>query len=155
MSLNAEVEHLRSLPLFARIDPVKLKLLAFTSQRIRFQPGQVLFRQGDVGDAAYLVLGGTADVYVSAEGREFHFSTVKAGSIIGEIAILCDVPRTATVIARDGLDTLQIMKDRFWWLITEFPDISIGIMRVLAKRLASGTAELAQVRARVAPREER
>jgi CRP-like cAMP-binding protein len=147
MSLNDEVEHLRSLPLFARIAPAKLKLLAFTSQRLRFSPGQALFHQGDVGDAAYLLLEGTADVYVSAGAREIHLSSIDAVSIVGEIAILCDVPRTATVIARSELDTLQILKDRFWWLIAEFPEVGVELMRVLAKRLADRTAELAEARA--------
>jgi CRP-like cAMP-binding protein len=146
MSLNAEVEHLRSLPLFARIDPAKLKLLAFTSQRLRFKAGEVLFRQGDVGDAAFLALAGSADVFVTAGAREMKLATVEAVSIIGEIAILCDVPRTATVIAASELDTLQITKDRFWWLIAEFPEISMEFMRVLAKRLADRTEELTALR---------
>ena len=70
MSLNEEVEVLRRVPLFARIDPAKLKLLAFTSERLVFPAGSELFHQGDTGDAAYILLDGEADILVdAAEGR--------------------------------------------------------------------------------------
>ncbi len=52
MSLNEEVDLLRQIPLFSKIDPSKLKLLAFTSERLTFGSGQDLFQQGDVGDTA-------------------------------------------------------------------------------------------------------
>ena len=55
MSLNEEVEVLRSVPLFAKIEPSKLKLLAFTSERLTFLPGGELFHQGDPGEAAYII----------------------------------------------------------------------------------------------------
>ncbi len=51
-SLSDEVDLLRRIPLFAQIDPSKLKLLAFTSERVAFEEGQTLFKQGDEGDAA-------------------------------------------------------------------------------------------------------
>jgi len=68
MQLKDEVELLRRVPMFAQIAPSKLKLLAFTSDRVSYRPGEVLFNQGDPGDAAYVVLSGTADVLVSAGG---------------------------------------------------------------------------------------
>ncbi|MGE0212842.1 MAG: cyclic nucleotide-binding domain-containing protein, partial [Parvibaculaceae bacterium] len=61
MLLKDEVGLLKKVPLFAQMDPAKLKLLAFTSERMAFQPGQVLFRQGDQGDAAYVIISGDAD----------------------------------------------------------------------------------------------
>jgi CRP-like cAMP-binding protein len=146
MALNDEVDLLRRLPLFAQVERAKLKLLAFTSERLRFETGQVLFRQGDVGDAAYVVLDGTADVLVSNGTNEIKIGFIEPSSIVGEIAILCDVPRTATVKATSPLETLQIKKERFWWLIAEFPQIGIEIMRVLAIRLNMRTAELVEAR---------
>ena len=57
---------LRQVPLFSGVAPAKLKLLAFTSDRVTYAPGQMLFRQGDVGDAAYVVLSGKAEVMVDS-----------------------------------------------------------------------------------------
>jgi CRP/FNR family transcriptional regulator, cyclic AMP receptor protein len=58
MSLKEEYEVLRRVPFFAEIEPSKLKLLAFMSERVGFDPGMRLFRQGDPGDAAYLIIAG-------------------------------------------------------------------------------------------------
>lgn len=152
MALNDEVERLRQVPLFAQIEPAKLKLLAFTSERLRFESGQVLFRQGDVGDAAYVVLSGNADVLVSKGASDIKVSSVGPNSIVGEIAILCDVPRTATVKAVSALDTLKIKNDQFRWLLKEFPEIAVEVMRVLADRLSRTTAELTEARSALAAR---
>ena len=70
MSLIKDVEVLRSIPIFAKIEPAKLKLLAFTSERLRFMDGDEICHQGEVGDAAYIILEGEADVLVDTpEGR--------------------------------------------------------------------------------------
>jgi len=63
-------------------------------------------------------------------------------AIIGEIAILCDVPRTATVRADSTLVTLRISKDLFFRLVNEFPQMAVEIMRELARRLEKTTAQL-------------
>ena len=152
MSLSQDVEVLRSIPLFAKIEPAKLKLLAFTSDRMSFDPGQILFEQGDAGDAAYVVLSGSAEVLVNRAGSQIKVADLEKNAIVGEIAILCDVPRTATVRAHDRLDTLRISKDQFLRLLAEFPDIAIEIMRVLADRLGRTTAELSEARAQLSRR---
>lgn len=142
MSLTEEVELLRNIPLFAKIEPAKLKLLAFTSERLSFDSGQELFSQGDDGDAAYIVISGSADVVVSTEAGPLTVATLGRNDIVGEIAILCDVPRTATVRATEPLEALRISKDLFFRLIKEFPEIAIQIMRELAERLDRTTAQL-------------
>jgi CRP/FNR family cyclic AMP-dependent transcriptional regulator len=142
MSLNEEVEALRRIPLFAKIEPAKLKLLAFTSQRMIYKPGDVLFHQGDPGDAAYVIFGGEADVSVNTPTGPLTVAHLKQNDFVGEIAILCDVPRTATVTAVSELVTLRITKDLFFRLINDFPQIAIEIMRVLAQRLERTTADL-------------
>lgn len=133
--LKEEVNILRSIPLFAKIEPARLKLLAFTSQRLAFEPGQALFNQGDAGDAAYIVLEGQAEVRINTPQGSVRVAEIGRNAIIGEVAILCDVPRTATVIAQSRLVTLRIDKEIFLRLVTEFPQIAIEIMRELAHRL--------------------
>jgi CRP-like cAMP-binding protein len=146
MQLRDEVELLRRVPLFSGVAPAKLKLLAFTSDRVSFDSGQVLFKQGDPGDAAYVVLAGSADVLVSSQSGEIKVATLEPNSIVGEIAILCDVARTATVRANEPLETLRIRKDHFLKLLAEFPEMAVEIMRVLADRLSHTTAELSEAR---------
>lgn len=148
MLLKDEVEMLKRVPIFSRIAPAKLKLLAFTSDRISYSAGQILFHQGDQGDAAYVVLSGTADILVDTPAGEIKVADVNINSIVGEIAILCDVSRTATVKATSKLEVLKISKEHFLKLLSDFPEMAVEIMRVLADRLNHTTSELTAARAK-------
>jgi CRP-like cAMP-binding protein len=142
MSIKEEVEILRNIPLFAKLEPAKLKLLAFTSERLTFEPGQALFQQGDPGDAAYIVIDGEADVLINTAKGPVKVASLGRNAIVGEIAILCDVPRTATVTAKDKTVTLKINKETFFRLVTEFPQMAVEIMRELARRLEKTNEQL-------------
>ena len=142
MSLNEEVELLRNIPLFAKLEPSKLKLLAFTAERITYDADQTLFSQGDVGDAAYIIVDGAAKVIVDTPDGELEVAELGRNDFVGEIAILCDVPRTATVRASSKTITLRITKDLFFRLVAEFPEMSVEIMRELASRLEQTTQQL-------------
>jgi CRP-like cAMP-binding protein len=142
MSLKEEVEILRQIPLFAKIEPSKIKLLAFTSERLTFQPGDLVCKQGDNGDAAYFIMAGSADVIVDTPSGPLTVATLSKNDVVGEIAILIDIPRTATIQAASELTTLKITKDVFFRMVTEFPEMAVEMMRVLAERLVRTTAEL-------------
>ena len=150
MSLAEEYELLRRVPFFAGIEPAKLKLLAFMSERVGYDPGKVLFHQGDRGDAAYLIIEGEADIIIDSPSGPMTVATLSANDIVGEMAILGDVPRTATVQAKGRLVALRIAKDPFMRMIREFPTMAVSIMRELAHRLELNnrqlTAALSEVR---------
>ena len=135
MSLKEELELLQRIPFFANVEPAKLKLLAFTSERVAFEPDQVLFKQGDPGDAAYIIVEGEAEVLVETQAGPTLVATFAKNAFFGEMAILCDIPRTATMRAKGRLVTLRISKDLFLRLITEFPTMAVAMMRELAHRL--------------------
>ena len=143
MSLLQEVEALRAVPLFARMEPSKLKLLAFTSERVRFAAGESLFEQDEIGRSAYIIIDGEAEVLIRTPTGPRVVATVGKNDFVGEIAILCDVPRTASVRARTDLVTLVISKDLFFRLLTEFPQMAIEMLRVLAQRLEKTTKAVA------------
>ncbi len=149
MLLMEEVEMLRRTPLFSKIPPAKLKLIAFTSDRVKYNEGQVVCRQGDAGDAAYVVLTGTADVLVNAKDGQIKVAVIEPNSVIGEISVLCDISRTATVRARAPLEVLRITKDHFLKMLTDFPEMGIEIMRDLAEKLSRTTAELSECRSKL------
>ena len=146
MSLNEEVDLLRQIPMFQKVEQSKLKLLAFTSERLVFQPGQVICEQGEPGDSMYVIVDGEADVIVNLPNGPLTVATLKKNSFFGEIAILCDVPRTATVKATSTLTTLRITKDLFYRLVSEFPQMTIEIMREIAARLDRTTQDLQSTR---------
>lgn len=135
MSLVQEFELLRQIPFFADMEAPRLKLLAFMSQRVAFDAGRVLFRQGDAADAAYLIIEGEADILVDTATGPVTIATLGRNEILGEMAILCDVPRTATVRAKSRLVALRIAKEPFLRMVREFPKMAVSIMRELAHRL--------------------
>jgi CRP-like cAMP-binding protein len=150
MTLHQDVEALRKIPFFAKIEPAKLKLLAFTSEHVEFGAGDAVCRQGETGDAAYIVLEGAAEVLVDTPSGTLKVATLGPNDIVGEIAILCDVPRTATVRATtDRVVTLKISKDGFFNLVTQFPQVGVEIMHELASRLHQTTQSLTELSTRL------
>lgn len=142
MNLNEEVALLKGVPIFSKVEQAKLKLLAFTSERVNFGVGQEVCHQGDPGDTMYVILGGTADVLIDTPSGQISVAEMKRNSFFGEIAILCDVPRTATIKAKEPLSTLKITKDMFYRLVAEFPEMAIEVMRELAHRLEDTNQKL-------------
>ena len=135
MSLKREYEMLRRVPIFAGIEPAKLKLLAFMCERVGFDPGNRLMRQGDPADAAYLIIDGHAEVILETPSGPVIVATLGVNEVVGEMGILGDAPRAATVRAKDRLIALRIPKEPFMRMLREFPTVTVSIMQQLAQRL--------------------
>jgi CRP-like cAMP-binding protein len=142
MNLNEEVEVLKGVPIFAKMEPAKLKLLAFTGERMTFGTGQEVCHQGDPGDAMYVILGGVADVLIDTDKGQMRVAELKKNGFFGETAILCDAPRNATIKASESLLTLKISKDMFYRLVSEFPTMALEMMRELAHRVEDTNQKL-------------
>jgi CRP-like cAMP-binding protein len=143
MSILEDVEALKRTPLFAKVEPAKLKLMAFAAERTQFRKGEEMFHQGDLADAAYIILEGRADVVIDTPAGPLKVAEVGSNEVVGDIGILCDVPRTATIVVTENLTTLRITKDLFYRMVSDFPTISIEVMRVLAQRLEHANQLLA------------
>jgi len=153
MTLHEDVQILKNIPLFANIDEAKLKILAFTGERLTFEPGERLFGQGERADAAFVVIEGRADVTVDGPKGSIAVAHVERNDIVGEIAILCDVPRTATVTAATRLVVLRLTTEIFFRFVNEFPQMAIEVMRELAQRLEYTTQALSEAYADAGRRE--
>jgi len=148
VSLDVEVEALKQVPLFRGIDPTKLRLLAFMSERVKFRSGERLCEQGERGDSAFIILSGEADITVRTPSGEQRVAKVRRNDMVGEIAILIDVPRTASVIAAGEVVALAVSKESFLKLMSHFPEMALEVTRVLAQRLERTTRQLAELQAR-------
>ena len=142
MSLKQEFELLRRVPLFAEIEPSRLKLLAFMSERVGFDPGRLIVRQGDTADAAYLIIEGHAEVIVETPAGPVILANLGPNETVGEMGILTNMPRNATVRAADRLTALRISKEPFMRMVREFPNISVSIMQELARRVDATNNQL-------------
>ncbi len=140
--LNAETAALARVPLFSEMDPGRLKLLAFASKRLTFAPGEELFRQGDVGDAAYVILKGEVDVFVGEGENEIIVNRLATNELVGDMALLSTNPRLSTVWARTEVEVLELRKELFLELIEGNPHMAAQIARAMSDRLYNMTERL-------------
>jgi MFS family permease len=136
-----ELERLRSLPLFAPLPPATLEHLAGNLVRVPAATGAEITRQGDVGDRFYLVDEG--EVEVISDGVVV--STLGPGDYFGEIALLRDVPRTATVTARTDAALLALERDEFVSAVSGHPASLEAADAVVAARLGRLRPGLASI----------
>src|SRR5260221_12651221 len=113
MSGRADAETLRGIPIFAACDPVHLQLLAFSSERRMFSAGEVLITQGQPGAAAYLLLNGQADLLSEGTPGPVTLGTAGEGALLGEVAMIGDVPYSITAVARTPLAAARIARSLF------------------------------------------
>lgn len=151
MSLDSEVELIRRLPLFAKMDLPTLKLLCFSSERLIFDDGQVVFNFGDSADAAYIMIEGHVAITTPTPTGPVLVGTLGPMDIIGEVAIFANLTRTATVTATSRVDALRIAKEQFMSIIRGNPDAALELIRQLAMRLAKTTVRLTDSLATSAP----
>ncbi len=145
MTLDTEVQSLRQVPMFRDVEPARLKLLAFASERVRFEPGQRLFSQGDVADAAYVILEGSVDVLLKGTEGDMAITRLSRDALLGEMGILAEAPRSASIVAAEPTVALKIDKSVFLELLKQFPQMAMAVMRELAVRLESMNERLQQL----------
>jgi CRP-like cAMP-binding protein len=142
MSLTEELEVIKRIPLFSKVDSARLKLLAFASDRLTFADGQFFFHSGDQCDGAYVIVEGSAEVLAGA--ADALVAKLGPNDLIGEIGMICNKPRTASVRARGTVTALRIPADVFMPMLTEFPEMAIEIAIELAHRLDRTTQQLVE-----------
>ena len=138
ISPNAGVSSiiLRALPIFEMLDDKCLEPLTHVAMLRHISRHTVVLHAGDRTDNIYFVLSGALKVQVSdAEGREVILSMLGPGELFGEMGVLDDHPRSATVLAVEPSEVVVIGKADFKQCLVENPDVSLFIMRNLTKRL--------------------
>lgn len=149
MDLLQEAELLRKVPMFSRLEPAKLKLLAFTSESLSFDDGEILFGVGDPADCAYVIMDGEADVLADTDSGEVVAVTLKTNQLVGEMAVLSHGSRSATIRARGQLTALRISGEAFIKLLTDNPDVSLDVMRQLSEKLAHSHRQFEEMQSRL------
>ena len=142
MSLNQAVEVLQEIPLFRNVGQKQLKVVAMMGETRTYRTHERLFEKGDDGDAAYIIIEGAVDVMIPVDDGERSVATLGKGEIFGEIAVLCDQPRSTAIEAHSDLEVLRLDRTVVLNLIREFPDISLEMVRILGRRLERTTGEL-------------
>ncbi len=125
-------QQLASVPLVAGLEPRVRRRLAEVGKRRTYTADQAIVKEGTTGTALYIVLSGTARVERAGGER---LGELKAGDFFGELALLEEHPRTASVVAETETECLLFPAWEFSALMDEHPEIAVPIMRALIGRL--------------------
>ena len=128
---------LRRVPLFEGLDPEDLQRIAATSVERTYADGEALMREGEVGDElVVLVAGSVRVVRQDADRSERLIRTYDAGDHIGELAVLRERPRAATVLADGEVRGVAIGGEALKSILRERPDAAMSMLATLAERIS-------------------
>jgi len=139
VDLYQEAEELKKVPMFSRLEASKLKLMAFTSEAVEFHDQDILFHLNDPSDSAYVIMSGEVEILVETDEGMVPVVTRGKNEIIGEMAVLTNLPRSATLRAKGHVRTLRISNDAFLKLLSNTPEVALDVMRQLSLKLAEST----------------
>ena len=111
-----------------------------------YEDGEILMRQGDVGDVMFVIQEGEVEVVHERDGRETPLAVIGEGGLVGEMAIFLREPRTATVRAKGRVRALTVDKKNFLRRVNEDPSIAFRIVETLSRRVRELSAEVARLR---------
>jgi CRP-like cAMP-binding protein len=132
---NAKVELMRKAPLFSSCSKRELAEIASLADEIDFPQGKTLIKEGERGREFFVLIEGTVDVRKEGRVLAHRGST----DCFGEMALILDAPRMATVTTTSPVRALVLTDRAFRDLIQRSPDIQLKILRSLAQRLAHET----------------
>jgi len=111
-----------------------------------YRSGEIIVRQGDVGDCMYVIQEGEAEVLVEKEGKEILLRIAGRGEIIGEMAVFEKMKRSATVRAAGNVRVLTVDKKNFLRRIHEDPTLAFRVVEVMSKRIRELSEEIARLK---------
>jgi len=127
---------LRRVPLLAGLDEAQLDALAAGSIRRNYPRGRTIVSEGDPSQSLYILLSGRAKVQRSdAEGKEVILAVLGSGDWFGEMSMIDDAPRSASVITLESCDFMAIDKSSFKTMLMQSPEVCMAVMRGLVNRL--------------------
>ena len=131
MAEAAYAHYLRNVPIFVGLSAAELETVARSLKERTYEPGAVIVRQGDPGIGFFLIVEGKVEV--RRDGQRIR--DMGPGEFFGEMALLEERARTATVTARERTRCLQLVRWDFRALLQEHPEIAVRLLEVVVRRL--------------------
>lgn len=148
--LREMIDFFINLPLFEQINAEEVKVVARHMESIDLNAGDILFRESDKGNYVFFIKEGQLDVLKKSEtsGKNVTLTTLCEGQSIGEMSIIDDFPRSATIQARSRSKLYILSKSAFDMILNKHPKIGIkllkGISRLLTRNLRETSSRLAE-----------
>ncbi|WP_029920562.1 cyclic nucleotide-binding domain-containing protein [Nevskia soli] len=124
--------------------PVALQSLIATASVLAFKPGEHLFREGEPGDCLHLIRKGSVTISRHMDGRDVVLAYVPAGQYVGEMALVSNIPRSATVTAAVATETIRIDGEAFKAMLAQDPPVKARVEEIYKNRLARNVSALQQ-----------
>ncbi len=142
LSLMERILFFKRVPLFTELSPSDLKQVASIAHEETFSDGATIVREGDVGDVMFTIVSGEVRVVAGQGQKQIELARRKAGEYVGEMALISNEPRIATLIAVGYVRTLCIDQKSFEALLRDRPDVSLVVIQVLCRRLKEASRRL-------------
>lgn len=142
MSVRADAENLRLIPIFKDCDPVALQVMAFAAERQNFLPGEAIIGQGKKAKSAFFIMSGTARVL----NRDEVIGRAEPGALLGEMAMISGALYAVTAIADVSVTTARIDTALFLRVADEYPEFGRSVLAALSRKLDHSVKELDSIR---------
>ena len=133
---NDAAPHLKMVALFSGLSDEAVSDMASRVEKHTLAEGAVLMRKGDPGDSLYIIRTGWVKIVTEGpDGRELVLNQFGAGEVVGEMSVIDQEPRSATVIAMTPLEVLELKSDIFLATLGRQPELALRVMRNLSARV--------------------
>jgi HEAT repeat protein len=136
LSVIERVLFLRKVSLFADLSPADLERVAQLVEERGYADGEVIAAEGEVGEELHIVVEGTIRVVQGREGSEREIVRRSSGDVVGEMSLIAQAPRIASLIADGPVRTIRFGRHEFESMLRERAGVALAVMRVLVQRLA-------------------
>ena len=136
-SQDTKVQALKGVSLFAGLSRKELVQLERVCEDLEVEPGKVLCKEGEIGHEFFVIVDGK--VQVTRKGRRV--ATLSNGDFLGEIALVTELPRTATVTAETAVRFFVLTRREFHAVLDQSPSVERKVLRALARRLAETSSD--------------
>lgn len=128
-------DFLRNISLFEDLDDRSIRAIANAVVEQSYEPGQEIVREGDTGVGAFIIRSGRVEVIQTRGGEQVKLGEMKQGDFFGEMALLDEFPRSATVRAIEPTTCLGLTRWHFRGIMESHPQIALGLLPILTRRV--------------------
>ncbi len=132
-SYPIKINHLNEIPIFDQLSTGEIRIILKYMNCIEFHKGDLIAREGDLGKHMFFILSGKMNVIKERKNEEIIIDTLFKGKSIGEMSIIDEKPRSASLVAATDIILLRLTKDGFNSIIHNFPEMGIKILRKVSR----------------------
>ena len=144
MTIEDDIAFLERIPMFRRLGPGALRIVAIGAESYNVQAGQVLFTEGETADGGYVVQRGSFSLKTARSTDDI---VAGPGTLLGETALIAETKRPATARSREDSIVLRISRSMFLRMLEGFPDAAVRLRELLVSRTDQWAREIENIRA--------